>query len=153
MGRGPETTETILLAIGGSLLVLGLVLITGWVVGALVARRQYGVVMPLGLLLAAVALLLWWDPLVRLVVSFALLLIGYTWLFAWWRATQPRLDWAPSPQSRFARGGSRSSRNRAGVLAGGSRRAHRASTRRTVLEMRPADENALLNEDGSLPGR
>ena len=47
-------------------------------------------------MLAAVALLLWWEPLVRVVVSFALQLIGYTWLFAWWRASQHRSIWVPS---------------------------------------------------------
>lgn len=85
---GLETLETLILEIGVGALALGMALITGGVVGVLVARRQYGAILPLSLVLAAVALLLWWEPLVRVVVSFALLLIGYTWLFAWWRASQ-----------------------------------------------------------------
>jgi hypothetical protein len=47
-----------------------------------------------------VALLLWWEPLVRVVVSFALLLIGYTWLFAWWRASQQESDLSFAHQLR-----------------------------------------------------
>lgn len=93
-----ESTETIILEIGAGILMLGVVCITGGVVGALLARRQYGAVFPLALMLVAVALLLWWEPLVRVVVSFPLLLIGYTWLFAWWRASQQRSDRWPSHQ-------------------------------------------------------
>lgn len=145
---GPETTETIILEIGGSLLMVGLALITGGVVGALLARRQYGAVFPLGLILAAMALLLWWEPLVRVVASFALLLIGYTWLFAWWRVSQQRNVQVPSHPSRLARGG-RSSRTMVGVLAGGGGRDHHASTTRTVLEMRQTGEDARLA--GSAP--
>ena len=58
---GLETTETIILESGTSLLALGLALLTGGVVGALVARRQDGAVLPLCLLLAAVALLPWGE--------------------------------------------------------------------------------------------
>lgn len=115
MGMGPEATETIILGIGGSLLGLGVVFITGRMVGSLLARRQYGAVFPLGLILAAVALLLWWEPLMRIVASFSLLLIGYTWLFAWWRTSQQGSDWWPSHRFRSARGGGRSSRNTAGM--------------------------------------
>ena len=93
---GPKTIETIILESGAGILMLGLALITGGVVGALLARRKSGAVFPLSLVLAAVALLLWWEPLARVVVSFALLLIGYTWLIAWWRASQQERDWLPS---------------------------------------------------------
>lgn len=150
MGMGLETTETMILEIGGSLLALGMALITGWLVGVLLARHQYGVVFPLGLILAAVALLLWWEPLVRVVVSFSLLLIGYLWLFAWWRASQQGGGWLPSPQSRFVRAGERSSGNMIGALAGGRGHAHRASTTRTMLEMRQTDEATLLTEGESI---
>jgi predicted MFS family arabinose efflux permease len=92
MGMGLETTETSILEIGAGVLVLGMALITGGVVGALLVRRKYGAVLPLGLILAAVALLLWWEPVTRVVVSFPLLLIGYTWLIAWWRASQQESD-------------------------------------------------------------
>ena len=103
MGLGPQTTENVILEIGVSLLALGLALITGWLVGGLVAKRQYGAMVPLGLLLAAVALLLWWEPLIRVVVSFSLLLIGYTWLFAWWRASRQGSDWLLSTSPVAAR--------------------------------------------------
>ena len=106
---GLETTETIILESGAGVLVLGIALITGGVVGALLVRRQYGAVFPLGLMLAAVALLLWWEPLVRLVVSFPLLLIGYTWLFAWWKATQPGDDRRSFHQPNFVPEDNRSS--------------------------------------------
>lgn len=76
---GLETCETIILESGASLRALGLGLITVGLVGALLVRRQYGAVFPLGLILAAGALLLWWEPLARAVASFSLLLIGYTW--------------------------------------------------------------------------
>jgi hypothetical protein len=92
MGIGLETLDTFILEMGGSFLALGLVLLTGGVVGALLVRRQYGAVLPLSLLLAAVALLLWGGPAARVLVSFLLLLIGYTWLLAWWRACQQRRD-------------------------------------------------------------
>jgi hypothetical protein len=103
MGMGSETLETIILESGAGILMLGMALITGWIVGVLLARRTYGAVVPLSLVLAAVALLLWWEPLVRVVVSFALLLIGYTWLIAWWRASQQERDWLPSQQFRLTR--------------------------------------------------
>jgi hypothetical protein len=144
-----ESTETIILEIGAGVLWLGMALITGGVVAVLVARRQYGVVFPLSLLLAAVALLLWWEPLVRIVVSFPLLLIGYTWLFAWWRASQQERDQWPFHQARFARGGRCSSRSMMGVRVGGRGCDHRASATRAVLEMRPTGENARLA--GSVP--
>ena len=88
MGWGSETAETTILEIGAGMLVLGLAFITGGLVGALLLRRQYGAVLPLGLILAAVALLLWWAPVIRVVVSFPLLLLGYAWLLAWWRGSQ-----------------------------------------------------------------
>jgi hypothetical protein len=100
MSIGLMSAEPIILEIGAGILGLGMVLITGGLVGILVARRQYGAVFPLGLILAAVALLLWWEPLIRVVVSFPLLLIGYTWLFAWCRASQHRSVWGPSHRLR-----------------------------------------------------
>ena len=141
---GPETLETIILEIGCSILALGMALITGWLFGALLARRQYGAVFPFGLILAAVALLLWWEPLVRIGASFSLLLIGYTWLFAWLRASQQESDQVPSHQSRFARGGSRSSHNMVGVFVGGMGRDHHASRTRKVLEMRQTEESVRM---------
>ncbi len=96
MGRGPETPETLLLEIGAGVVIGGTALITVGVVGALLFRRQYGVVLPLGLILAAVALLVWWTPLARVLVSFLLLVIGYTWLFAWWSAIQQWSGQVPS---------------------------------------------------------
>lgn len=146
---GLETTETIILESGTSLLALGLALLTGGIVGALLVRRQYGAVLPLGLLLAAVALLLWGGPLARVLVSFLLLLISYTWLLAWWRASQQGRDQAPSQQSRLARGGGRSSRNMGGALADSIGRNRCASTTRTTLEMRQTDESTCLA--GSTP--
>jgi hypothetical protein len=149
MGMGLETTETIILESGTSLLALGLALLTGGIVGALLARRQYGAVLPLGLVLAAVALLLWGGPLARVLISFLLLVIGYTWLFAWWRASQQGRDQAPSQQSRLASGRDRSSRNRVGVLADSIGRNCCASTTRTALEMRQPGERTCLA--GSAP--
>jgi hypothetical protein len=87
-----------------------------------------------------VALLLWWEPLVRVVASFALLLIGYTWLFAWWRASQQRSDRVFFHHSRLARGGRRAAR----TIGGGLRSDHLASSTRTVLEMRQTAEGARL---------
>ena len=89
MKMGPETPETMLLEIGAGMVVVGTALITVGIVAALLVRRQYGVVVPLGFILAAVALLVWWEPVARVLVSFPLLVIGYTWLFAWWRASKP----------------------------------------------------------------
>ena len=87
MGMGPESTETIIVEIGGILLALGMALIMRGMVGALVAQRQYG---------AASYWRLWRfagvERLIRLVASFSLLLIGYTWLMAWWRASQQWSD-------------------------------------------------------------
>jgi hypothetical protein len=150
MGTGPETPDTIILETGVGLLALGLVLITGGVVGALLARRQYGAVFPLSLMLAAVALLLWWEPLVRVVASFALLLIGYTWLFAWWRASQQGRGQVPFHQSHFAREGRRSSHTMVEARADGVGCDHCASATRTVLEVRQTDGNARLA--GAHPG-
>lgn len=96
MLMGLETRETIILEIGASLLALGTALITVGLVGALLVRRQYGAVFPLGLILLAVALLLWWEPLARVLVSFLLLVIGYTWLCSWCRASQQGRDQVPS---------------------------------------------------------
>ena len=146
MGMGLETTETMILEIGGSLLALGMALITGWLVGGLLTRHQYGVVFPLGLILAAVALLLWWEPLVRVVVSFSLLLIGYLWLFAWWRASHQGNALVPSLQSRFAREEDRFSGSMIGALAGGRGHGRRVSTTRTMLEMSQTGEATLLTE-------
>jgi|GEM_PF-5549676 len=146
---GLETTETIILETGGSLLALGMALITGGVVGALLVRRQYGAVFPFGLILAAVALLLWWEPLIRVVASFSLLVIGYTWLLAWWRVSYQGRARPLSHQSRLTRRGGRFSHNMVGVLAGGTGSDHRASTKRKVLEMRQKGENTRLA--GSAP--
>lgn len=130
MGMGLETTETMILEIGGIILALGLVLITGGVVGVLLARRQYGAVFPLVLILMAMALLLWWEPLIRVWVSFFLLLIGYTWLLVWWRVSQQKNDLSHAHQPRLAREGGQTSRSMVGILADGIRRDHPASTRK-----------------------
>lgn len=105
MKMGLETTDSRLLELGTGVLAFGMTLITGWLVGVLLVRRQSGAVFPLGLLLAAVALLVWWDTSVRVVVSFLLLVIGYTRLFSLQRASQQRSDWLSSQLRRSRQGG------------------------------------------------
>ena len=144
MGMGPERTYTLILEIGGGVVGLGIALITGGMVGVLLVRRQYGALVPLGLVLAAVALLLWWQPVIRVELSFALLLIGYTWLVAWWRATLQGSDRHRFDQSGFVQGDTRSSRTRVRTRADGSGRAHRPSTTRAMLEGSHIDETSRL---------
>lgn len=102
---GLETTDSRLLELEAGVVAFGMALITGWLVGVLLVQCKSGAVFPLGLLLAAVTLLVWWDTSVRVVVSFLLLMIGYTWLFSLQRASQQRSDWLPSHQRRSRQGG------------------------------------------------